>query len=67
MTLTTSIDWAHITGNLKFHRLHDSGGHFASWERPAEFIADLREVYGPGGGAFGVVSMQDKGKVKRGE
>lgn len=60
MVLTVCIDWASITGNLKFYRIHDKGGHFASWERPEEFIADLREFFGPGGGAAGVVVAVEK-------
>lgn len=41
--------------NLVFESEHESGGHFASTEKPAEFVADLRRMFGKGGPAFGVV------------
>ena len=42
-------------GNVVFEKAHDDGGHFAAWERPEEIVADVREMFGRGGGAFGVV------------
>lgn len=33
----------------------DKGGHFAAWERPEDLVADLRTMFGKGGGAEGVV------------
>jgi len=48
------IDWAGLLGNLKFWEMHKDGGHFAAWERPDELVADIREFFGPGGGAAGV-------------
>jgi hypothetical protein len=44
-----------MCGNLKFWKMHKTGGHFAAWEKPELLVADLREFYGPGGGAAGVV------------
>ncbi|KAF8194142.1 Alpha/Beta hydrolase protein [Pholiota molesta] len=41
--------------NLVFESQHDSGGHFAAHEKPAELVADLRKMFGKGGPAFGVV------------
>jgi hypothetical protein len=35
--------------------MHQSGGHFAAWERPNELVDDLREFFGPGGGAANVI------------
>jgi hypothetical protein len=50
-----TVDWASTMGNLRFWKMHQSGGHFAAWERPDQLVEDLREFYGPGGGAAGVV------------
>lgn len=50
------IDWAGLLGNLKFWKMHKDGGHFAAWERPDELVADMREFFGPVGGAAGVVN-----------
>jgi len=33
--------------DLRTWREHDSGGHFAAMERPAELVADVRELFGP--------------------
>jgi len=50
-----TLDWASTMGNLCFWKMHESGGHFAVWEKPNELVDDLREYYGNGGGAGGVV------------
>ncbi|KAF4613762.1 hypothetical protein D9613_007593 [Agrocybe pediades] len=42
--------------NLIFESEHESGGHFASHEKPEELVDDLRRMLGKGGPAFGVVS-----------
>ncbi|KAJ9610188.1 hypothetical protein H2200_004965 [Cladophialophora chaetospira] len=34
-------DWVATTGNLVFTEKHDKGGHFAAWEQPEVFTADL--------------------------
>ncbi|KAI0390177.1 microsomal epoxide hydrolase [Xylariaceae sp. FL0594] len=47
--------WMRTLGEIVFERSHESGGHFASWERPDEIVQDLRDMFGRGGGAFGVV------------
>ncbi|RYO89686.1 hypothetical protein DL766_007213 [Monosporascus sp. MC13-8B] len=47
--------WLRTLGEVVFEREHESGGHFAAWERPDELVTDIREMYGQGGGAFGVV------------
>lgn len=44
-------------GSIKFERYHKSGGHFAAYERPEDIVGDLRDFYGPGGGADGVVNL----------
>ncbi|KAK3349938.1 Alpha/Beta hydrolase protein [Lasiosphaeria hispida] len=48
-------------GPVVFERVHDDGGHFASWERPEQLAGDIREMFGPGGGAYDV-SMVWSGK-----
>lgn len=50
-----SLSLAAAFGNLVFWKVHRSGGHFASHERPEAFAADLREMFGRGGPAYGVV------------
>ncbi|KAK6843724.1 microsomal epoxide hydrolase [Apiospora arundinis] len=47
--------WVRTQGEVVFEREHESGGHFAAYERPNEIVADVREMFGKGGGAFGVV------------
>jgi hypothetical protein len=47
-------DWARTTGNLQFYWRHDSGGHFTAWEKPEELVQDVRDFFGPKGGAAGV-------------
>ncbi|KAI1769010.1 alpha/beta-hydrolase [Hypoxylon sp. FL1150] len=47
--------WVRTLGNVVFEKEHDSGGHFAAWERPDDIVTDVREMFGKGGGAFGVV------------
>lgn len=42
-------------GPCVFEKEHSSGGHFAAWEKPAELVADVREMFGRGGGAYGVI------------
>ncbi|KIM43413.1 hypothetical protein M413DRAFT_444239 [Hebeloma cylindrosporum] len=40
---------------LVFEAEHDSGGHFAAHEKPAELVADLKKMFGKGGPAYGVI------------
>ncbi|KAI0602960.1 microsomal epoxide hydrolase [Biscogniauxia sp. FL1348] len=47
--------WTRTLGEVVFERDHESGGHFAAWERPDELVADVREMFGKGGGAFAVI------------
>ncbi len=47
--------WTRVQGNVVFQKEHSGGGHFAAWERPSEIVADLREMFGKGGGAYGIV------------
>ncbi|KAF9474184.1 alpha/beta-hydrolase [Pholiota conissans] len=41
--------------HLVFESEHESGGHFASTEKPDALVGDLRRMFGKGGPAFGVV------------
>ena len=47
--------WHQTMGPLVFESEHESGGHFAAFERPDAIVDDLRNMFGKGGGAFGVV------------
>jgi len=48
-------NWMQTIGNVVFMSEHDSGGHFAAFERPNELVGDLRKMFGKGGPAYGVV------------
>ncbi|KAF7349223.1 hypothetical protein MSAN_01711700 [Mycena sanguinolenta] len=48
--------WIQDMGNIVFDEEHESGGHFAAYERPQELVSDLRKMFSKGGPAFGVVS-----------
>lgn len=47
--------WNPVLGNIVFDKMHESGGHFAAFERPTEIVADLREMFGKNGGAYSSV------------
>ncbi|KAJ7039866.1 Alpha/Beta hydrolase protein [Mycena alexandri] len=49
-------NWTREMGNVVFDADHESGGHFAAYERPEYLADDLRKMFGKGGPAFGVVS-----------
>jgi len=51
--------WFGTLGEVVFDREHESGGHFAAWERPHELVADVRKMFGRGGGAFGCVKERN--------
>lgn len=42
---------ARTLGQFVLEKRHESGGHFAAWERPELLVGDLREMFGAGGGA----------------
>ena len=44
-----------ISGPIKVDNVHEKGGHFAGWERPDALAADLCEMFGKDGGAYGVI------------
>jgi hypothetical protein len=47
--------WMQTLGEVVFEREHEDGGHFASYERPTQLVADVRDMFRKKGGAFGVV------------
>lgn len=51
----TPFLWARTLGPVVLDKVHEKGGHFAAWERPEELAADLREMFGRGGGAYEAV------------
>lgn len=50
--------WMKRLGNIVFEKEHGKGGHFAAYETPEMIVEDLREMFGVGGGAYGVVSVK---------
>ena len=37
--------WAEKKANIVFWREHESGGHFAAYEKPEEFVDDLSSFF----------------------
>jgi hypothetical protein len=50
--------WTSTLGKVVFNRVHGKGGHFAAHEVPDLLVNDLRDFWGKGGPAFGVVPGQ---------
>jgi hypothetical protein len=53
------MSWRHTMGPIVYQEIFDKGGHFAGWERPDAVAKGLCEVFGKGGGAYGVVKGKD--------
>ncbi|EME78691.1 uncharacterized protein MYCFIDRAFT_63545 [Pseudocercospora fijiensis CIRAD86] len=53
------VSWRHTMGPIVFQKFYEKGGHFAGWERPKDLADGLCEMFGKGGGAYGVVSGKD--------
>jgi len=47
--------WNQTLGPVVYEKEHESGGHFASWERPDAIVDDLRTMFGRNGGAYNIV------------
>ncbi|KAI0122297.1 epoxide hydrolase 1 [Daldinia grandis] len=41
--------WGRTLGPVVFEKRHEQGGHFASFEKPEELVADLRTMFGKSG------------------
>ncbi|KAL7622759.1 hypothetical protein AAE478_006437 [Parahypoxylon ruwenzoriense] len=54
---STPLFWNRRLGDVVFEREHEKGGHFAAWERPEDIVADLRAMFGKGGGAHGIMKQ----------
>ncbi|KAH9904816.1 alpha/beta-hydrolase [Xylariomycetidae sp. FL2044] len=52
---STPRSWNRRLGDVVFEAEHERGGHFPAWEKPELLAADLRVMFGPEGGAHGVV------------
>ena len=50
--------WGRTFGDIVYESDAESGGHFAAWEAPESVAKDLRNMFGRGGGAFGVVKAR---------
>ncbi|KAF2481568.1 Alpha/Beta hydrolase protein [Neohortaea acidophila] len=48
--------WYESLGPIVFENEYERGGHFGAWERPDAIVADLRSMFGRGGGAYGSVT-----------
>ncbi|KAF7369301.1 hypothetical protein MVEN_00258000 [Mycena venus] len=47
--------WTRVIGNVVFDREHESGGHFAAYERPQDIADDLRKMFAKDGPVYGAV------------
>ena len=47
--------WWKTLGPVVYSKSYDKGGHFAAYERPEDIADALGEMFGKGGGAYGVV------------
>lgn len=46
--------WNHSLSPIVFESLHETGGHFAAWERADAIISDLQKMFGKDGGAYNI-------------
>ncbi|KAL9111527.1 MAG: hypothetical protein Q9227_004015 [Pyrenula ochraceoflavens] len=56
--------WGRTLGEVVWESEHESGGHFAAWERPEAIAEDLRGMFGKGGPCFGIVEGRDGYEAK---
>ena len=47
--------WGETLGEVVLQSVHESGGHFAAWERPEAVVGDLGRMFGREGVCRGVV------------
>jgi pimeloyl-ACP methyl ester carboxylesterase len=53
--LNSPRKWRERLGPVVSEKVFEKGGHFAAWECPESVVEQLREMFGKGGGAEGVV------------
>lgn len=51
--------WSYTMGPIVHASEHESGGHFAAWERPQEIATDLVSMFRKGGPCYGLVPGAD--------
>jgi hypothetical protein len=51
--------WGRALGPVVYEGEHDSGGHFAAWERPHALVGDLRKMFQKGGPCYRAVRGKD--------
>lgn len=51
--------WGRAIGPVIYESVHDSGGHFAAWEKPEAIAKDLKSMFRKGGPVYGLVSGLD--------
>ncbi|EWC47421.1 hypothetical protein DRE_00389 [Drechslerella stenobrocha 248] len=51
--------WGRTAGRVVFENAHPDGGHFAAHERPEWLAADLKAMFGKGGGGYGAVTERN--------
>lgn len=51
--------WTRALGRVVYRGKHESGGHFAAWEKPDSIVGDLRAMFQKGGPCCGVVNGRD--------
>jgi hypothetical protein len=53
--LLASCSWVRRDNRVVSEFHHESGGHFAAYEKPDELADDLRKMFGKGSAVYGVV------------
>ena len=52
---TVACSWNKTLGNVVFEKEHDTGGHFAAYEKPELLAVDLQEMFGKKGPCYQVI------------
>ncbi|KAJ9656381.1 hypothetical protein H2198_004959 [Neophaeococcomyces mojaviensis] len=55
--------WHETLGPLVFWSVHETGGHYAAWEKPDELVQDLRRMFGRDGPCAGCCGGSRNGYV----
>ncbi|KFY27436.1 hypothetical protein V491_00920 [Pseudogymnoascus sp. VKM F-3775] len=51
--------WGRMVGAVVQEVEHESGGHFAAWEKPEELCGDVRKMFSKDGPCYGIVKGRD--------